>query len=157
MAKSEVIRATCIVLGSSWGSEAPLASFCWCCFRLEGVIQPSSSSDSEAWTSSTASVGEDSGSWEGTGASSAVLGSWGSEVEICVSSSFSSMPCVCERPSAGALGSAGAGADSACTSVDAAAGSPFFSKPSAGAPVREAGGAPFTLFCPGTLRNLQSP
>lgn len=24
-------------------------------------------------------------------------------------------------------------------------------------PTNEAGGAPFTLFCPGTLRNLQSP
>lgn len=135
-------------------------SFSWCFLRLEGVIQPSesSSSDSVASTSSTRGSAGIVVSFPG----SEGKGSWVSFVDMCVSSSFRSRESICSCSATGIFSGilvphaprvSGTTALTALFASNSLSSCTFGAVPS----FKDAGGAPFTLFCPGTLRNLQSP
>ena len=156
MAKSDVMSATCMVLGSSKGSMLPFASFAWCSARFEGVIHsPSSPSDSSiSSTSSTslvfvvaASMGISVDIWVASNDSSIGFSGLNIELSIILAAGSGVGMGVPHAPlvSGTATGKVGF-TGSLSTSIFPA---PFSSI--------ELGGAPLSLFCPGVLRNRQSP
>ena len=97
MAKSEVISTTSILWGAFEGFVEPLASFSWCFFKFDGVIQPSLSEPSEPDASISSTEGSDctagSINTSVTGEEVSAVSSWLSRVSdkfVCLFSGFSS-------------------------------------------------------------------
>jgi hypothetical protein len=93
MAKSEVISTTSILWGAFEGFVEPLASFSWCFFKFDGVIQPSLSEPSESDASISSTEGSDcaagSINTSVTGEEISAVSSWLSR-GVCLFSGFSS-------------------------------------------------------------------